>query len=455
MKEILLPHKFTPRSYQVPLFNCIASGMKRGVAVWHRRAGKDKTLINIVAKEMFKRVGAYYYFFPTYSQGRKILWDGMDRDGMPFLDHIPKPVRKGKPNSTEMKLKVVNGSLFQVVGSDNINTIVGTNPVGCVFSEYALQDPRGWDFIRPILLENDGWALFNFTPRGFNHGWEIFDMASGNDDWFCQLLTVNDTKNSDGSPIITADAIQSERNAGMSEDLIQQEYYCSFEASIPGAYYASEIRLARDQGRICSVPVDPSIDVSTYWDIGIDDSMTIWFAQTSGREVLVVNYEECSGEGLSYYVKILKDFSKKYAVRFEEHVLPHDGENRSPQTGKSTAQYLTELLSNQGVSGSVRCAERPPAKEEGIEAVRQILPKCVFDKTRCSRGIDALTQYRKEYDPKAKVYKMRPVHDWSSHGADGFQTLALGHKFRSLSKNFRPNRSKIKGKFSRWRRRAA
>jgi hypothetical protein len=278
MPKITLPHNYTPRLYQENLYNSLANGFKRGVAVWHRRAGKDKTLVNIVVKEMFKRVGAYYYFFPTYTQGKKILWDGMDRDGYPFLSHFPEELREGQPNATEMKLKMRNGSLFQVVGSDNINTIVGTNPVGCVFSEYALQDPAGWDFISPILLENDGWSLFNFTPRGYNHGWRIYDMASNNPDWFCEKLTIDDTKRPDGKPVITHAQIDAERAAGKTEDFLQQEYWCSFAASIPGAYFADEMRRAREQGKICDVPADPNLAANTYWDIGSGktDAMTVW-----------------------------------------------------------------------------------------------------------------------------------------------------------------------------------
>ena len=191
----MIPHNYQPRPYQLPLLRAMDSGKKRACVVWHRRSGKDKTLINLMVKKMFERVGSYYYFLPTYKQGKKILWDGMDRNGMRFLDHFPAQVVT-KKNETELKLQVANGSIFQIVGTDNYDSIMGSNPVGCVFSEYALQNPAAWDFIRPILAENEGWAVFNFTPRGMNHGYELFQMAERNQDWFCELLTVDDTRGS-------------------------------------------------------------------------------------------------------------------------------------------------------------------------------------------------------------------------------------------------------------------
>lgn len=233
-KTIRIPFNFTPRPYQVKLYNCIADGYKRAVTCWHRRAGKDKTMVNIIAKEALKRVGSYYYFFPSYKQGRKILWDGMDRDGFPFAGHIPKEVRE-KTNDQEMRIKLKNGSIIQIVGTDDIDAIVGSNPVGCVFSEYALQKPQAWEFIRPIMAENNGWAIFNSTPRGLNHFHEIYQTALREDDWFSELLTIEDTG------ILTEADIQKERDEGMSENLIQQEYYCLFTASAENILIPLEI----------------------------------------------------------------------------------------------------------------------------------------------------------------------------------------------------------------------
>ena len=223
-----LPKNFIYRPYQKNIIEAIIDkDVKRAVCVWHRRSGKDKVFINILMGMMSRRKGTYYYFLPTYNQGKKIIWDGMDKDGFKFIDHIPQELILRK-NDSEMKIELITGSIFQVVGTDNFDSIMGTNPIGCVFSEYSLQNPQAWEFIRPILLENNGWAIFNFTPRGSNHAKKLFDMARVNPDWFCELLTIEDTKDQFGKRYVTDEMIEGERVAGMSEGLIRQEYYCEF-----------------------------------------------------------------------------------------------------------------------------------------------------------------------------------------------------------------------------------
>ena len=419
MIEINIPHEFVPRWYQKPLFNCIKNGYRRGVAIWHRRAGKDKTLLNLLVKESQKRVGAYYYFFPSYSQGRKILWDGMDRDGFRFLDHIPPEIREAT-NNTEMKIKLINGSLIQVVGSDNIDSIVGTNPVGCVFSEYSLQDPRGWDFIRPILRENGGWAVFNYTPRGHNHGYDLYQIALLNDKWFAERLKVSDT-----NVLVDAD-IQEEREAGMDEDLIQQEYYCSFEAAVPGAYYAKQLSQAREEDRVSSVPWEDTALVNTAWDLGIGDNMAIWFFQIVGREIRLIDFYQNSGEGLRHYIEFLK--TKPYM--YGQHIAPHDIEIRELGTGKSRKEVAARMGINFEVAPRMTL-------DDGIEATRSIFSRCYFDAAKCTHGIDALASYRKDYDERNRVYRLHPVHDWASHPADAFRYLATGIHLAEITPEWR------------------
>ena len=223
---IEMPYKFTARDYQEDLSSVLDAGYRRGVVVWHRRAGKDKTLINIMATQAAQVVGSYYYFLPTSTQGRKIIWDGMDKAGFKFLGHFPKELLDGPGNATQMKLTLKNGSIFQVIGTDKFDAVMGTNPIGCVFSEYSIQNPQAWNYIRPILVENGGWALFGYTPRGRNHGYELFNKGKQNPhDWYTELQTVRDTG------AIDEEEIQKERDAGMPEDVIQQEFYCSWNAS--------------------------------------------------------------------------------------------------------------------------------------------------------------------------------------------------------------------------------
>lgn len=221
--EILIPNGWNPRDYQRPLWKALNSGVKRAVAIWHRRAGKDSLSLNWTVKAMLQRVGVYWHMLPLNTQARKVVWDAIDKQGRRVIDQVfPLPLRKSV-SSAEMKIELWNGSIWQCVGSDNYNALVGSNPVGVVFSEYSLADPEAWDYLRPILAENGGWALFIYTPRGKNHGYRLYNTALSAG-WFVQKLTVADTK------AIPLAAVEDERRAGMSESKIQQEFYCSFEA---------------------------------------------------------------------------------------------------------------------------------------------------------------------------------------------------------------------------------
>lgn len=419
--EIVLPHNYKQRDYQVPLWSYLEGGGKRAVAIWHRRAGKDITALNWTICSIAERPGLYWHLLPTYNQGRKIIWDGISKEGVPFLDAWPHDLIKSV-NNTDMKLETVNRGLWQVVGTDFVDRLVGPNPIGCVFSEYSLQDPQAWDLIRPILAENKGWAIFIYTPRGKNHGYELYNLAmklqQSGSGWFAQLLTVNDTG------VLTQEDIDAERMAGMSEELVQQEFYCSFDAGMVGAYYTTQLAKARLEGRICRVPIMDTVPVDTYWDLGMDDSMTIWFGQDVGREIHLIDYLEGSGEGLPYYAKKLADKGYLYG----RHVGPHDIKVREIGTGKSRKETARSLGINFDVT------KKPNNKEDAIDAVRSIFGQCVFDSERCARGIDSLENFRKEYDPKRKIFLSTPVHDWSSHGAAAFETLALSHSFRNFNR---------------------
>lgn len=221
-QKFKFPHKFVPRDYQVPLFKAMDSGIRRAVLVWHRRAGKDKSCWNFMIKKSFERVGTYFYFLPEYSQAKKVIWDNIDNDGFRMINHIPEELIKNT-NKQELKIDLKNGSVIQLIGADKFEKSgVGTNPIGVVLSEYSINDPNAWGFIRPILKANGGWAIFNFTPRGQNHAYQLLNMAEDIDDWFTQVLTVDDTH------ILTPEDIEKERQEGMSQAMIDQEYYCKF-----------------------------------------------------------------------------------------------------------------------------------------------------------------------------------------------------------------------------------
>jgi len=397
----------------MPLWGALQDGTRRAVAVWHRRAGKDSLSLNWTAVQAVQRVGVYWHMAPTQKQVRKIVWDNIDGAGRRIIDQVwPDGVRKSIRND-EMKIELPNGSIWQCVGSDNYDSLVGANPVGVVFLEYSLANPSAWDYIRPILAENGGWALFIYTPRGANHGKDLFDMARGNDDWFAELLTVDDTK------AIDQRSIDEERRAGMDEENIQQEFYCSFSGVVSGSYYGKQLEIADQEGRITSVPVETEMDVNVSFDLGIGDSTAIWAYQVIGKEIRVVNYYEASGHGLGHYAGVLHEWRDKLGYRYGKYYFPHDVEVRELGSGKSRRETLRDL----GIDVSI---VPKLSVEDGINAVRRILSRCWFDEEHCAQGLRSLRQYRTEYDEKRKTFRNTPLHDWASHGADSFRYLAVG-----------------------------
>lgn len=407
--EPLTPANFTARSYQRPFLDALADGASRAILVWHRRAGKDKACYVGMLHQASRRRGNYLYLFPTYTQAKKALWNVIDAAGFRTLEHCPRAWLAKDPNESEMLLTLRNGSTIQLAGADTYDRLVGANPVGVVFSEYSLTNPRAWDYLRPILAENGGWAVFNGTPRGENHFAEMYEMAEDNPAWFVSRQTVDDTG--------VAVDLDAERAAGMSEDLIRQEFYCDFQAANEGAYYGRLIVQAREQGRIARVPYQPALPVHTAWDLGVGDATAIWFFQMAGAERHYIDYYEASGEGLPHYAKVLQDRGYVYG----QHYAPHDAAARELGTGKSRVEIAQAL----GLRFVVVPAQR---LEDQIEAVRAVLPVCWFDAERCRQGIAALRAYHKRYDEVRKAFSDRPAHDWSSHGAGGFATGVLGYR---------------------------
>lgn len=421
--SITLPYNWFPRQYQLPFWRFMERGGKRACLVWHRRAGKDDTGINWCATAAFRRVGLYWHMLPTYKQGRQIVWNGRRSDGTPFLGAFPEQVIKRKRDD-EMMIEFMNGSIYQVVGTDDVDRLVGTNPVGVILSEYSLHDPAAWDYIRPILAENGGWAVFIYTARGRNHGYELFKMAQGHPEWFAQLLTVEDTYREDGvTPVVSAAAIQSERDAGMAPEIIQQEFWCSFDAALVGAYYKQQIATAKAANRIGKpCPVDPLLPVDTIWDLGIDDATAIYFVQRAFGEIRVVHYLEAEGEGIAYYVEELRKWAAREGATFGEHWAPHDIEVRELGTGLSRRQTAQKLGIRFNVVPKWSIAD-------GINAVRTIFPRLRFHNSKeVEAAIDLLSQYQKEFDDRRQIYKDRPLHDFTSHAADALRYLAVAYR---------------------------
>lgn len=399
---------------------------KRILLVWHRRAGKDDNALHFMAKSAVLKKATYWYMLPEANQVRKAIWDainphtGVRRIDGAFPDAV-FPTKRG----TTMDIQCANGSMIHFVGSDNFNSLVGSPPYGLVFSEFSLTNPLAWAYLRPILDENGGWALFNGTPRGRNHFATLYESKKKDASWFVQRLSAEET--GVFTPEQLAAAKQEYIDLYGEDDgdaLFRQEYLVSFDAAIVGAYYARYMDFIEGQGRIRSVPWEPLLPVYTAWDLGMDDSTAIWCAQFVNEEVRLINYYEANGHGLEHYVNWLK--GQNYT--FAEHYLPHDVQVRELGTGRSRLEVLQSLgLGN---------VQPVPAQTlaDGINAVRTFLPKCFFDEEKCKQGIDCLRMYRREYDQERKTYKDKPTHDWTSHGSDAFRYLALS--MRTIAPKF-------------------
>lgn len=384
---------------------------KRAACVWHRRSGKDSSSVNLTAVASHQRVGTYWHMLPTLNQGRKVIWDSIDRSGRRIIDQaFPEPLRDGI-NNTEMTIRFKNGSMWQVVGSDNYNSLVGANPVGVVFSEYSVADPAAWDYIRPILLENGGWAVFIYTARGRNHGYHLKNMAFKNPNWFGEILTVDETG------VLTPEDIQEERNSGMAEEMIQQEYYCSFDAGLVGAYYSKQMEDAWKEKRITEVPYNPSFPVYTAWDLGVNDATAIWFLQKWGSKIMAIDYIEESDQSLKHFIKKIKE--KPYV--YGGHIGPHDLKVREFGSGAQRFERAQELGLDFDIAPNIPLLD-------GIDSVRAMLPRMYFDAEKCERGVSALENYQKRWDDKLKTYGRQPLHNWASNGADALRMYSVAQE---------------------------
>lgn len=410
-KKIRIPDMI-PRDYQLPFFQAMDSGIKRAVLVHHRRAGKEVICWNYMIREACcGRVGTYCYFFPTSRLGKRILWDGANKEGRRFVDYIPKELIKSE-NSVEMKIELISGSVIQIMGTDQIIN-VGINPIGCVFSEFSLQDPKSWNFVRPILRENDGWAVMNGTPRGRNHFFELYRMAKDNPDWFCQKLSITDTG------VLSEADIDAERKAGMSENLIQQEFYCSFTQGIDGSFYAKYLQQAEKDERVCNVPYDPYAAVDTYWDLGVSDSTAILFAQNIGQEIHVIDSYSNHGEGLDHYARVVEKKAQEGLWKYGTHYAPHDIRVRELGHGAKTRLQMARDL---GLDFEV---VPKLSINEGIEMTRSIWHKMWIDKKKCKLFLKSVENYHKVYNERLGIYSDKPLHDWSSNYCDALRYMAV------------------------------
>ncbi len=411
--QIKLKNAFTPREYQKPVIEAFEKrGIKKIVCIMPRRAGKDVMAFNLTLRAALRKVGVYYYLFPTYAQGKKVIWTSITNSGETFISYIPEELI-ASTNSQDMTIKLVNGSMIQIVGSENIDSLVGTNPQGCVFSEYAIQSPLAYQFLRPILTANGGWAMFLSTPRGKNHFWELYQIALQHPDWFAYKITLEDTNH------VPLYEIERDLAEGiMSIDMVQQEYYTSFTMGVAGSYYAQYLDRMRLNNRIGQTPHETGFKVFTAWDIGVRDNTTIIFFQIIGQTIRIIDCYEKSKEGLEHYVKVLESKAHENGYVYGKHIAPHDMRVQEFGSGITRLEKARQLGLNFTMSNEVSILD-------GIEAVRSAFSKIWIDEVKCKQLIKALENYRQEWDDRKRVYKTFPLHDWSSHFADAMRYLCV------------------------------
>ncbi len=371
--------------------------------VAHRRFGKTVREINELIKRAVtcdKPEPRMAYIAPYYSQAKAIAWD--------YLKRFAQPILAKPPSESELTVTLINGARVRLFGADNPDALRGLYLDGVVLDEYGDMRPTLWgEIIRPLLTDRQGWASFIGTPKGKNHFHALAQMAKDSPDWFYQELRASQTG-------ILPQAELDDAKRQMTPEQFAQEFECAFDVPALGAIYAAELAKARDEGRICSVPVDDAALVHTAWDLGVGDDTCIWFWQSVGREIRLIDYYANRGQPITHYLSVLR----KKAYQYGSHFVPHDAEARE----RWSATTMTQVAQEQGFSLSVLPREDV---EQGINAARMLFSRCVFDEKRCSEGLDALMNYRREYAEKLGQFKPTPLHDWASHGADAFRYLAM------------------------------
>ncbi len=372
--------------------------------VTHRRFGKSVWAVNQLIKKTLtlqRERPRFHYIAPTFTMAKSTVWD--------YAQHYSAPIPGHKPNQAELRIDYPNGGQLRLLSADNPDSMRGIYSDGAVFDEFGMQPPKVFsEVMRPALSDREGWAVFLGTPNGKNQFYDVMQHAKADPSWFWAIHKASETG------IIPLAELELARRT-MTQDEYDQEFECSFEASVKGAIYAAELLAARSQSRVARVPVDPILPVDTDWDLGVGDSTAIWFSQSlRSGEVRLVDYYEASGEGLPHYAKVLSDKGYTYGT----HWAPHDIQVKEFGSGRSRLETAQTL--------GIRFAIVPNIPiEDGIHAARMLLPRCYIDEVKCKPGLEALQHYRRDFNTRINEFKAVPVHDWASHGADAFRYLAV------------------------------
>ncbi len=382
------------------------------VVVAHRRCGKTVSCINdLIYRALIedKEHGQYAYVAPYYSQAKNIAWD--------YLQRYAKPVM-AKANQSELWVELVNGAKIKLYGADNPDALRGLYLDGVVLDEYADMRPRMWgEIIRPLLADRMGWAVFIGTPKGHNAFYDVYTNATKDPRWYTKTLRASQTG-------LLPQAELEDAQASMSPDQYEQEFECSFEAAILGAFYGKEMRVLTDAKRITTVEYDKMFPCHTAWDLGYSDDTAIWWYQVVFGELRILDYHSSNGHQVSYYTDLLAAKEQEFGYKYGTHYLPHDARAKTLASG---GKSIIEQISSKIPLNKLKIVPSL-SLQDGIQATRLALMRSWFDAERCQDGIECLRQYQREYDEDKKVFRDKPKHDWTSHGADAFRMLAIAWK---------------------------
>lgn len=420
---IQIPHGITPRHYQKLFLSAVREG-KNVCSVVHRRAGKDVISVQAWLLRALTRVGTHVYLFPLVQQARSVIWKGMDFDGRPFLAAIPEVLIR-KKNEARMEIELINGSRMVLGGSNNYNGLMGTNPITIIYSEFSLHNPMARQYLNPILVQNGGIEIFQFTPRGKNHGWEVMDAVRDNPRYFVQHLNVEQTFKDEAKTqrVITAEHILEASKMGMSEEMIRQEFMCDFDVGNVGAYFTREMSDMEIEGRITALQPNPNLPLHSVWDLGGTDATACWLFQLDGQYINLLHILHDSGQGLKFYLDKADQIRQSFRLRWGNHFMPHDV--KQAHQGWEQAESRLMIARQHGWFFQVT----PKVNfEDGIEAMRHIFPKLRIDKLNCQIGIRAIREYQRDYDEARACYKSKPLDNWATHIVDSLRYLAVNYK---------------------------
>lgn len=412
--------------HQKDLFRAFFSGNYNSFCLcWHRRAGKDSCCFNLAVLSAMLQPGNYLYTLPKIAQAKNVVLEGTDLTGKKWIDSIPKHFIKSI-NLSERKIHFINGSVLSITGADSIlDSQLGANIRGIFMSELQRSAPQSLDYLRPIIKRSGGFFVFNFTAYGKNHAYHLLKTNMDNPNWYCQTLTVDDTKDNAGRPIFSAEQIEEERRAGADEDIIKQEYYCDFEIQVKGTFFAEQLQQARYEGRIVKdLQVYPNIPVHTSWDLGSRDTNAVWWFQVIGtgneQQFRYFYYHEANYRDIPYYIELLHKVKNEYGFNgYLNHFLPHDVGHTEWSSGKTRRMLLLEQGLHITPVPRLKVIER-------VQVARTNLHRCWFKEDTCKNGLFALEASRCKYDDKLKAFSTEEIHDYASHGSAAFQYGHVG-----------------------------